>query len=636
MTSFICPEPLVYTYTDSDTVLWVYEEGNCASPCPTLTYSNHEWEFLKVIVLVLAVLSFVSTSIALVVLISDFSKLFMRAMFILGFLVSSIISMAFFVQNRHDDVVCNGEGHFVKQNPFCVFHAATVVFLFLWVESWSVLLAFDTYLHIVSRMSLDKMNILRRRYVIVTVIFCTCMTAIPLIGGNLGFDPKANLPFCLYLYSDNKWYFWLTLFSPFIVLNSVCLIITLAGASRIHRIFVLTRNYTSRNGEAAGVSSGGSGTGTSMPSMPAQGTGISAASGSPKRKVYNGEDDDADEDGSDASGSEYDDASEGASSYRSSNLYPSILSKTRMSLGASSSSDARQAMREPLVSAGDSLETGPRNRSNSQRQSHASSARNPFGQSGATSMRPPRSAQEDRDSFSDSINHPHEAWRSSLGMPLSEGDDEYLHEGDKFGVSREGGSTATGLSQSQARPVTALSPSSLADAGLGDTYNSSRKRMVSTATGGDDSSDYRHTEGSVAGGSVAGGEEGWRWRFGLSRRILRKGTENLTLLKESLRYNGRSILFVAVFCLTTMYIAPSLLYINAVKYDHYIDGTEDFAVCLVQASFEAPEQTQQAVNEYAQAKCGTVPNVRAPKWQVSGTRSRYVLHSVLPFLPFYI
>lgn len=584
----------MYTYSDSNTVLWVYEEGNCASPCPTLTYSDDEWDFLKVVVLVLAVLSFLSTSIALVVLISDFSKLFMRAMFILGFLVSSVIAMAFFVKNHNDDVVCDGDGHFVKQNPFCVFQAATVVFLFLWVESWSVLLAFDTYLHIVSRMSLDKMNILRRRYVIVTVIFCTCMTSIPLIGGNLGFDPKANIPFCLYLYSDNKWYFWLTLFSPFIVLNSICLIITLAGASRIHRIFVLTKNYTAQNTFSGGnVSLAGTGNSAQSATNPSHSTGLSSTTGSPIRKVYNGEDDDEEDEMSE---SECDEVSEEASSYRSSGIFPSILSKTRLSLGGSSSSDPRLTMREPLVSASDnSLESGTEQMSNRQ----SASVQSVLVKSGP--------AIEDRESYADSVTTPHEAWRSSLGNPLSEG--EYSQDDMTGSMGKERG-VAEGSSHAP-RPVTALSPSSLASAGLADDYTSSRKRIISTATG-DDSSDYRNTEGSVAGGT----EDGWAWRFRLSRKLMRKGTQNLTLLKESLRYNGRSILFVAVFCLTTMYIAPSLLYINAVKYDHYIDGTEDFAVCLVQASFESDIQTQEAVDDFARSKCGSVPAVRAPKWQV--------------------
>ena len=644
--TFICPEPLVYTYNDKDTVLWAYEEGNCASPCPTLTYSHEEWDFLKVVVLILAVASFIATAAAILVLLADFSKLFMRAMFLFGFLVSSVISMAFFIENRHDEIVCNGEGHFVKQNPFCVFHSTTVVFLFLWVESWAVLLAADTYLHIVSKLTADQMAILRKRYVIGTVLFCTCMTSIPLIGGNLGFDPYANLPFCLYLYSDDKWYFWLTLFSPFILLNSVCLIITLAGASRIHRIFVSAKNFSSQHRARSHDTDGTSVTHITTSHSDKKGL-HSPSSGSAitrTRACYN---DDEDEE-NDGEGYGYDDSvdTDEAQEYYSHDISSmngahlsskSVISnkaRTQPSMdtsaGSSSSIASQSMLRVPLMSRNDQEYIS--GYENDDVFSDDPATVNPFHSSlpsPSTSLgddrlprhKPPlgrialHGTGMERDSLSDSVGPTRESIRSSWGMPPSEqGDDQTMANTLHAAMPA---TALAGSMQSASRARTVMSTSLQSGSGLPTEGSGLGKR----SGGGGGGRQYSTEDSSVAGTMD---RDSTAWRRRVTKTLMRKGTENLALLKESLRYNGRSILFVVVFCLTTMYIAPSLLYINAVKYDYYVDGTEDFAACLVQASFAAPQQTQHEVNKYAQSICGKTPSVRPGKWQVQ-KQTHYVM-----------
>ena len=82
------------------------------------------------------------------------------------------------------------------------------------------------------------------------------------------------------------------------------------------------------------------------------------------------------------------------------------------------------------------------------------------------------------------------------------------------------------------------------------------------------------------------------------------------------RYNGRSIVFIVTFCLSTLYIGIMLFILNKVQYRKYVDGTEDYAQCLVQASLRSPEQTQEACDAYAQQQCGQYPSVRPDKYEV--------------------
>lgn len=85
----------------------------------------------------------------------------------------------------------------------------------------------------------------------------------------------------------------------------------------------------------------------------------------------------------------------------------------------------------------------------------------------------------------------------------------------------------------------------------------------------------------------------------------------------SCRYNGRSIVFIVTFCLSTLYIAIMLFILNEVQYDKNVRGTEDYAQCLVQASIGSPVQTQESCDAYAQQQCGEYPSVRPDKYEVS-------------------
>ena len=83
------------------------------------------------------------------------------------------------------------------------------------------------------------------------------------------------------------------------------------------------------------------------------------------------------------------------------------------------------------------------------------------------------------------------------------------------------------------------------------------------------------------------------------------------------RYNGRSIIFIVSFCVSTLYIAIMLFILNKVDYEKYVDGTEDYAECLIEASARSPIQTQEACDEFAQQECGQYPSVRPDKIKVT-------------------
>ena len=66
-----------------------------------------------------------------------------------------------------------------------------------------------------------------------------------------------------------------------------------------------------------------------------------------------------------------------------------------------------------------------------------------------------------------------------------------------------------------------------------------------------------------------------------------------------------------------------LFILNKVQYNKYVNGTEDYAQCLVEASFQSPIQTQEECDAYAQQQCGEYPNVRPNKYEVSYGRTPF-------------
>jgi hypothetical protein len=236
--NYYCPYPLAYAYEDSDTILWVYEGGNCAIRCPSITFSHSEINSLNRLYVILSAITFTTSFISLMTLIKQFRMNFIKIMFLNGFIGVSVLLLTFFSINHDNSITCDGYGHFVEKNGFCVFQSAVLIFLLNWIQVWSAILAVDTNFHIRSVYSTDEIPQLHQKYFITAVVFCSIMSLVPLCADNLGFDPYANIPICLYMFSVNSYYFWTTTFATVLLFNLTCLVVTSVNVYQIYSIFL--------------------------------------------------------------------------------------------------------------------------------------------------------------------------------------------------------------------------------------------------------------------------------------------------------------------------------------------------------------------------------------------------------------
>jgi hypothetical protein len=244
---FICPFPLVHQsreYSSSyqgEEAIWAFEEGECAVRCPTITYTEGEWHSLVVVTTALVVFGTLSglSSLAYHVWNIHQPGFFTKAMFIVGFVVSGLAMAIFLGVNGADrqDLVCNGNGLYVRRNPFCVIQAFCTIYFFTWTQVWSVALCLDTYLNVIYRARLPTMQ-LQRYYMAATIIIPGVIGIIPLAAGNLGFDPQANIPICLYLFSENSLYFWFTFYMPTFVAAIAVVSLSIASFVKLNQIFI--------------------------------------------------------------------------------------------------------------------------------------------------------------------------------------------------------------------------------------------------------------------------------------------------------------------------------------------------------------------------------------------------------------
>jgi hypothetical protein len=241
---FYCPEPLVYSdHSDNDDyyTLWALESQGCALPCPSLTYTSEEWKLVVNVLLVLSCGCFLAVIASSLILSTDMKKFYVKIMFTSGFFCTSIIIICFFIINYDNDVICQGEAHFYRRAPFCVFQAASLIFFFIWIQIWGIFLSLETYFFFLAKGRQKTIQWCRQYYTRIAFFSSAVLTSIPLACNNLGFDPYANLPVCLFLFHDNRNFFWFGLYFPFLILNLICSIITISSIKRINQIFVTTK-----------------------------------------------------------------------------------------------------------------------------------------------------------------------------------------------------------------------------------------------------------------------------------------------------------------------------------------------------------------------------------------------------------
>lgn len=524
--SFICPSPLVYEYSNKDTTFWAFEKANCAIPCPSIVFSSTEWNIMADSFLYVLLFS-------TILIIFNFGKIapryFIRSMFTAGFLSYSIILIIFLFLNQNDSVVCSGPGHYVKKDPFCVFQAFTTIFSIIWVEVWSVILAFDSYIHITSRRTNSVYTFkLRRRYAGLGCGLPIVCAIIPLFADNLGFDPYANLPMCLYLFHDNKVYFWVTLFIPFFVLNFLCLGLTLTSVYKIQKILVLSRSPGARS-EISPSSS----------QRPTEDRDLMTGSFSTKEE---------------------------------------------------SNHDSRAIFSDEFESITDSVPSGPPETSDGLNVNTQSS----IGASGrhANSQRPID------DLFTSLLSPADEFFDNSYAYNATQ---SYADRNSDYMDRYE-----TPIDPACLTNVTDISnapnnDSANASAKAPNTKNESGRALSSASAVVWNIFSFNKSDTPAENSDTYRPSRYEKWEY---------------IIRKTIKYNGRYLLFLVMFCMTTLFVIPILVNNNYVYYDSYISSTEDFVSCLLEASFRCDDQTQSGVDSCARNLCGDHPNNRPDIVQV--------------------
>ena len=464
----------------------LYKSGveGCAVPCPNLDYTKDEWNRLQLTLGVIVAMAFFTSLASFLSHILEYKRFYILVMFIGGFCLNSLVFGLFLLINRDDSIVCYDDAHYIKQAPFCVFQAATLIFLFLWIEIWSVVLAYDSYLYIYYYCEYGKQkkvgkDVYRTRYFVVSFIVALSVTMIPLLSNDLGYDPKANIPICFFIGTSNatSMYFWLSFFFPFYFLLLIFFILSIFGIWRINQIFV-----------------------NSAPSTVNDVSRISALD---------------------------------------SNL------GLEDGVKLSRIEDKSDKLQQDLL------------------------------------------AHSHIDEEMDGSQSIYSAPGSDVDWAISGYDSYYTSNCTTNNVLvQAAASNALGVDHS--RIIDRLSNGSVVSIPLGIDHDR-----------GEDNETVNNTR------SISPTE-------GKTKNKTSNFAKYNILLGKLWRYNGRNLVFVTLFGVTTFILLFIVVQVFAIRYHKYIDSAEDFVTCLSYASVMSPTQTQEGVNQYASQMCGTVPKVRPP------------------------
>lgn len=107
----------------------------------------------------------------------------------------------------------------------------------------------------------------------------------------------------------------------------------------------------------------------------------------------------------------------------------------------------------------------------------------------------------------------------------------------------------------------------------------------------------------------------------------------LRYLRGTWRYNRLTIMFVVIFCFSSLVVLPLIVNLYHTTWHSSVKGAQEFASCLVQASVASQsagvEQTQAAVDSYCQQICGDHPANRPNVTYVSPPTSLLVVFGAL-------
>lgn len=704
VSSFICPYPL-QSFDPSTlgqksargaatTTLVAYE--NCAVPCPMVDFTPNEWSTLCLTITILVCLSMTTSFISFFSHLLDRKRHYILCMFTGGFFgYSTILSFFLFRNGPNNEIICNGTAQYVKQDPVCVFQAASTVFLFLWIEIWSVILAWDTYLHITtlrSRSDSENKRLLRR-YTWFAVIFSIGITIVPLCYSNLGFDPKASIPICFFLGSDTKvsLFFWGSFFAPFYILLFIFLVISCGAIRRIHLIFVTSQSYLARYRAPLSTDNLQQMSSNRMSSNQADeysGMEGDDLSGSLTKALLSGslhehqrpssvdrnsflldlEDDNRGSGmGMMIPNSQLRDSAHSAtyldddmSSSSASNLsfsFRSFLnfgtsSKQQMALTPSTQAPSVdvspvKAFGNPNVHTNTSTNVNANSFADLRRQSHYNNPNQPFSSSHT-------SGKMDSTSSGLAINTQGSSLQSNLMNPIITHNGKYYSDQLAMGTSSQPRPTRSPRKEKNVPEYEGDTPDQADDEASmpgNDVMVTGRPRdqdtmsEASTISAPSRHPAYQDHENDTSLGSENGDmryeDLNWATLDGrassfsstsptrtacsstshaqsanLSQKatfLSNNPTASLTLtdiLYESMKYNGKTFLFVFAFGISTIVIGIICVDQFFIEYSGFIDSADNFVECLVYASVMSPIQTQDAVDSFAASTCGNVPSHR--------------------------
>jgi len=547
-------------------------------------------------------------------------------MFISGFFFNGLVLSIFFITNGIDySVTCDTNAHYIEKGPLCLFQAAFLIFLYIWVEIWSLIFAYDMYLHISSSVTAYDIPTLRYRYMLVAVTLSCVITAIPVFANNIGFDPEANVPFCMYMLSENKNYFWYIFMLPLMALLILATGYAIMGTVRMNEIFVGATSSSGRN--KLTLSHAGS-------------LSLSVSQAAGDEYLLNTAIDDSNDVGASSSRGipSQGDSIKSAATSEQPLYHPPISDAQCLSITNSSQQDYLNQ----VVSIYQSYETG----GGCDNYSHGYDYGNPYVQfhdggsdCGSEAYFPPPPPEDEewpqRSGTSSYLSSQYSASRGAeyrdganedasfsvfstvsdiltMGNPvLNQGleaeysplaaQEEVLlqqgREGSPSSVhskqfrSESGGQsfhTGSGSSQSQSHHTHSSDPISFASRAQSNTTSNARSSQRLAAYYNSSRSSFQRSINS--------------WRL---------------FIKATWKYNGLSIVFVLTFCLSTLVIGPFLFFLDHVWWSRAVEAGQEFTECLVQASMISPDQTQTGVDSYAREVCGAVPGHRPNQIMVS-------------------
>lgn len=567
--TFICPYPLVHAdstkeYPDYYSTHWAYKHGNCAVRCPTIVLTVDEFHQFNQNVWIIALISCIFSLIVLAFHLPEASRYNIRIFFVAGFAAGSFAFAIFPPINTDFRIICSDDrAHYIPQNPLCVTQSVFIVFCFSWIALWGAIYSTDIYL-VTSLTDPSFLKRLRKYYFWFALIVTIGITSAGLIADNYGYDYTTALPNCLYLFADNRKYFWTTLVLPYIISCVICLLASMGSAYRLQSVFVNSKVSSRRRMLRNVINTYNRSQAIHDQRIPVNTLTSSITPNHSSGAVESIE----------LSGNER--AHEPSIEYRrdwSVDIENSHKRLDSLSIDGLNRTPSDTPY-NPIITTG-SLQERPKLATVMEASDPIviSLEKSSLPSSAHMSSSPSESSSQGMSSFNIELKEEQQRITEHTNAP--EREDDYV-------VSMISEDYISDLRNSLPRLTSQYSAFKQDDPDL-----SSQLHSVNSTNLIDENMIPEST----------------------ANAIIRQITEKII---ETWKYNGRIILFIFVYCLLSVYVIPVFVYLFHMTYDKNVDSAEEFIACLVTASFTSPIQTQQYVDQHAKEQCGEYPSPRPP------------------------